>query len=90
MDGADYAPPQKRSVLIAGHQTSISLEPRRGSGARSKPRARERGVPGQCAGRIEIDAARLDDRRAAAEPHLVRIGDPPVAQQPLPFRCSGS
>jgi predicted DNA-binding ribbon-helix-helix protein len=24
---ADYAPPQKRSVLIAGHQTSISLEP---------------------------------------------------------------
>ena len=24
---ADYAPPKKRSVLIAGHQTSISLEP---------------------------------------------------------------
>jgi len=24
---AGYAPPQKRSVLIAGHQTSISLEP---------------------------------------------------------------
>ena len=23
----DYAPPRKRSVLIAGHQTSISLEP---------------------------------------------------------------
>lgn len=23
----DYAPPAKRSVLIAGHQTSISLEP---------------------------------------------------------------
>lgn len=23
----DYAPPTKRSVLIAGHQTSISLEP---------------------------------------------------------------
>ena len=23
----DYAPPKKRSVLIAGHQTSISLEP---------------------------------------------------------------
>jgi predicted DNA-binding ribbon-helix-helix protein len=22
-----YAPPQKRSVLIAGHETSISLEP---------------------------------------------------------------
>ena len=24
---ADYAPPRKHSVLIAGHQTSISLEP---------------------------------------------------------------
>jgi predicted DNA-binding ribbon-helix-helix protein len=23
----NYAPPKKRSVLIAGHQTSISLEP---------------------------------------------------------------
>jgi predicted DNA-binding ribbon-helix-helix protein len=23
----DYAPPRKRSILIAGHQTSISLEP---------------------------------------------------------------
>lgn len=23
----DYAPPRKRSVLITGHQTSISLEP---------------------------------------------------------------
>lgn len=23
----DYAPPVKRSILIAGHQTSISLEP---------------------------------------------------------------
>ena len=23
----DYAPPRKRSVLISGHQTSISLEP---------------------------------------------------------------
>ena len=25
--GPGYAPPQKRSVLIAGHATSISLEP---------------------------------------------------------------
>ena len=24
---ADYGPPKKRSVTIAGHQTSISLEP---------------------------------------------------------------
>ena len=28
MGRPDYAPPRKRSVLIAGHQTSISLEPR--------------------------------------------------------------
>jgi predicted DNA-binding ribbon-helix-helix protein len=27
MAGPDYAPPTKRSVLIAGHETSISLEP---------------------------------------------------------------
>ena len=27
MEPADYAPPTKRSVLIAGHPTSISLEP---------------------------------------------------------------
>lgn len=24
---SNYAPPRKRSVLIAGHQTSVSLEP---------------------------------------------------------------
>ena len=27
MDSVGYAPPVKRSVLIAGHPTSISLEP---------------------------------------------------------------
>jgi predicted DNA-binding ribbon-helix-helix protein len=27
MERPDYAPPRKRSVLISGHQTSISLEP---------------------------------------------------------------
>jgi predicted DNA-binding ribbon-helix-helix protein len=27
METVGYAPPVKRSVLIAGHQTSISLEP---------------------------------------------------------------
>ena len=27
MEGVEYAPPRKRSVLVAGHQTSISLEP---------------------------------------------------------------
>ncbi len=57
---SDYAPPQKRSVMIAGHQTSISLEPifwRALEGA-----ARERG----CALNAlvaEIDAARLGAER---------------------------
>ena len=57
---SDYAPPQKRSVMIAGHQTSISLEPifwRSLEGA-----ARERG----CALNAlvaEIDAARLGAER---------------------------
>ena len=27
MESIGYAPPVKRSVLIAGHQTSVSLEP---------------------------------------------------------------
>jgi predicted DNA-binding ribbon-helix-helix protein len=58
------APPKKRSVLITGHQTSISLEPmfwRALEGA-----ARERG----CALNAlvaEIDVARLD---AAQPPNL--------------------
>ncbi|MGE5562365.1 MAG: ribbon-helix-helix domain-containing protein [Bacillota bacterium] len=53
----DYAPPKKRSVVIAGHQTSISLEPMFWSALERA--ARERG----CALNAlvaEIDAARLD------------------------------
>lgn len=60
----DYAPPQKRSVLIAGHQTSVSLEPvfwRALEGA-----ARERGIPVNAL-IAEIDAARLE---AARVPNL--------------------
>ena len=72
MDGVGYAPPVKRSVLIAGHQTSISLEPmfwraleaRRASAAgRSMPWSRRSTPRGS---RSEL----------AAEPDL---GDPPVA-----------
>ena len=58
---ADYAPPKKRSVLIAGHQTSISLEPMFWSALEAS--ARERGCPVNALV-AEIDAARLD----AAEP----------------------
>jgi predicted DNA-binding ribbon-helix-helix protein len=52
-----YAPPRKRSVLIAGHQTSISLEPMFWSALEAA--ARERGVPVNALV-AEIDAARLD------------------------------
>jgi len=54
---ANYAPPKKRSVLIAGHQTSISLEPLFWHALEAA--ARERA----CALNLlvaEIDVARLD------------------------------
>jgi predicted DNA-binding ribbon-helix-helix protein len=54
---ADYAPPRKRSVLIAGHQTSISLEPMFWRALEAA--ARERGCPVNALV-AEIDAARLD------------------------------
>jgi predicted DNA-binding ribbon-helix-helix protein len=53
----DYAPPRKRSVLIAGHPTSISLEPVFWSALEAA--ARERGVPLNALV-AEIDVARLD------------------------------
>jgi predicted DNA-binding ribbon-helix-helix protein len=61
---SDYAPPKKRSVMIAGHQTSISLEPMFWRALDAA--ARERG----CALNAlvaEIDVARLD---AAQPPNL--------------------
>jgi predicted DNA-binding ribbon-helix-helix protein len=53
----DYAPPKKRSVLIAGHQTSVSLEPMFWRALESA--AREHGTP-RNALVAEIDVARLD------------------------------
>ena len=61
---ADYAPPQKRSVLISGHQTSISLEPVFWKALEAA--ARERGCPINALV-AEIDAARLD---TASPPNL--------------------
>jgi predicted DNA-binding ribbon-helix-helix protein len=60
----DYAPPKKRSVLIAGHQTSISLEPMFWRSL--EVAARERGCPLNALV-AEIDAARLD---SAQPPNL--------------------
>ena len=53
----DYAPPKKRSVIIAGNQTSISLEPMFWGALEAA--ARERGCPVNALV-AEIDAARLD------------------------------
>ena len=54
---APYAPPKKRSVLIAGHQTSISLEPMFWRALEAA--ARKRGCPLNALV-AEIDVARLD------------------------------
>ena len=51
------APPRKRSVLIAGHETSISLEPVFWRALEAA--ARERGCPLNALV-AEIDVARLD------------------------------
>ncbi|MGN6848365.1 MAG: ribbon-helix-helix domain-containing protein [Sphingomicrobium sp.] len=59
-----YAPPTKRSVLIAGHATSISLEPMFWRALEAA--ARERGCPINALV-AEIDVARLD---AAQPPNL--------------------
>ena len=56
----DYAPPTKRSVLIAGHQTSISLEPMYWRALEAAAKARGVPINGLVA---EIDAARLDAPR---------------------------
>jgi predicted DNA-binding ribbon-helix-helix protein len=61
---SDFAPPRKRSVLIAGHQTSISLEPMFWRALEAA--ARERGSPVNALV-AEIDAARLE---AARVPNL--------------------
>ena len=56
----DYAPPRKRSVLIAGHATSISLEPMFWDAFEAAARERGSTINALVA---EIDAARLDSKR---------------------------
>ena len=57
---ADYAPPQKRSVLIAGHATSISLEPE--FWCALEQAAKERACPVNALV-AEIDAERFNSAR---------------------------
>jgi predicted DNA-binding ribbon-helix-helix protein len=64
MEVASYAPPRKRSVLIAGHPTSISLEPMFWRAL--EVAAKERSLPLNALV-AEIDAARID---AAQPPNL--------------------
>jgi predicted DNA-binding ribbon-helix-helix protein len=60
MAGPAYAPPTKRSVLIAGHATSISLEPMFWDALERA--ARERGCP------INALVAEIDAERLGARP----------------------
>jgi predicted DNA-binding ribbon-helix-helix protein len=55
----DYAPPRKRSVLIAGHSTSISLEPMFWRALELAAKERRLPINALVA---EIDAARLEAR----------------------------
>lgn len=64
MRAPDYHPPVKRSVTIAGHQTSISLEPAFWHALETE--ARRRGVAFNAL-IAEVDAARLE---AARPPNL--------------------
>ena len=60
MEGpVSFAPPQKRSVLIAGHPTSVSLEPIFWRALEAKARERERPVNALVA---EIDVQRLESK----------------------------
>ena len=60
MERGSYAPPVKRSVLIAGHATSISLEPMFWQALEIA--AKDRGCPVNALV-AEIDSARLQSPR---------------------------
>lgn len=56
----DYHPPLKRSMTIAGHQTSISLEPMFWTALEEEARRQGKPLSGLVA---EVDAARLEAPR---------------------------
>ncbi|MEO6248068.1 MAG: ribbon-helix-helix domain-containing protein [Sphingomicrobium sp.] len=60
MTGPAYHPPLKRSMTIAGHQTSISLEPVFWSALEAEARRQERPLSVLVA---QVDAARLEATR---------------------------
>jgi predicted DNA-binding ribbon-helix-helix protein len=60
MERVGYAPPVKRSVMIAGHATSISLEPMFWRALETAARKRGCAINALVA---EIDSARLDAER---------------------------
>lgn len=64
IESVGYAPPRKRSILIAGHPTSISLEPVFWHALEIAAKEAARPVNALVA---EIDAARLD---AQSPPNL--------------------
>ena len=64
MNPAGYAPPVKRSVLIAGHPTSVSLEPIFWNALEAA--ARERSCPVNALV-AQIDASRIE---AGSPPNL--------------------
>ena len=57
MERPDYAPPRKRSVLISGHQTSISLEPMFWAALEAEARRRGSSLNALI---VRIDAERLE------------------------------
>ena len=69
MDSIGYAPPVKRSVLIAGHPTSISLEPIFWQALEIAAKDLARPVNALVA---EIDAARLEVETPPNLPSAIR------------------
>jgi predicted DNA-binding ribbon-helix-helix protein len=70
LSGTDYHPPLKRSVEIAGHKTSLSLEPMFWD--LLKAAAVERGLPVNALV-AQIDAERIEARAATGLAGAVRL-----------------